>query len=46
MIAAQILVNEELCADVAQEGVFAELESGRPMRMPAEFRKKVENWGK
>lgn len=46
MIAAQILVNEELCADVAQEGVFAELESGRPLRVPADLRKKVEQWGK
>jgi len=46
IIAAQILVHDEVCADVVQEGVFAELESGRPLRVPAEFRKKVETWGK
>ena len=46
IIAARILVHDEVCADVVQEGVFAELESGRPLRVPADFRKKVENWGK
>ncbi|MEX2442773.1 MAG: thioesterase family protein [Alkalispirochaeta sp.] len=45
IIAAQILVNGNVCADVVQEGVFAELESGRPLRIPADLRKKVENWG-
>lgn len=45
IIAAQILVRDEVCADVVQEGVFAELETGRPLRVPAELRKMVETWG-
>lgn len=45
-IGARILVNGEVCADVVQEGVFADLETGRPVRIPAEMRRLFENWGR
>jgi acyl-CoA thioester hydrolase len=34
---AEFHVGERLCADVRQQGVFASLETGRPVRIPAEF---------
>ncbi len=45
IIGAHILVNDEVCADVVQEGVFADLATGRPMRVPGEMRRLFENWG-
>lgn len=44
MLAAHILVGEEICADVLQEGVFADLDSGRPVRIPNELRHRFETW--
>jgi acyl-CoA thioester hydrolase len=44
IMAAHIVVNEEICADVVQEGVFADLETGRPMRIPAELRRIFDEW--
>jgi acyl-CoA thioester hydrolase len=46
ILAAHILVNDEVCADIVQEGVFADLTTGRPMRVPAEMRRKIETWGR
>ena len=34
---AQFLVADRLCADVRQQGVFASLETGRPVRIPGEL---------
>lgn len=34
---AQFHVADRLCADVRQQGVFASLETGRPVRVPAEL---------
>ena len=45
ILASHIMVNNEICADVVQEGVFADLATGRPMRVPAEMRHLVEHWG-
>lgn len=44
ILAGQISVGEEVCADVVQEGVFAEIETGRPLRIPGPFRKLFEEW--
>jgi acyl-CoA thioester hydrolase len=44
LLAAHIVVNDEICADVLQEGVFADLTSGRPMRIPEAFRALYDNW--
>ncbi len=44
LLSAQIVVNEEVCADVLQEGVFADLKTGRPMRIPEAFRNLYEKW--
>jgi acyl-CoA thioester hydrolase len=35
---AEFRVGQQLCASVRQEGVFVSLETGRPTRIPAEFR--------
>jgi len=43
-LGAHILVDGEICADVIQEGVFADVETGRPMRVPQDLRKIVEDW--
>jgi len=44
LLAARIVVNEDVCADVVQEGVFADLTTGRPMRIPDAFRKVYDTW--
>lgn len=44
VLGAQIVVNNEVCADVVQEGVFADLETGRPMRVPTEMRRVFDSW--
>lgn len=45
IIGARIVVNDEVCADVVQEGVFADLESGRPVRIPMDLRRIFDSWG-
>lgn len=42
ILAAHIVVRDEICADVVQEGVFADLSTGRPLRIPQEFRRLFE----
>lgn len=44
ILASHILVHDEVCADVIQEGVFAGLDNGRPMRVPNELRRVFESW--
>jgi acyl-CoA thioester hydrolase len=43
-IGADFLVGDELCANVLQEAVFADLETGRPMRVPQDLRRMVDAW--
>lgn len=44
ILAAQIVVADEICADVVQEGVFADLSTGRPIRIPEGLRGIFDNW--
>lgn len=44
ILVGQISVGNEICADVVQEGVFAELSTGRPLRIPQAFRTLYEQW--
>ncbi len=44
ILASHISVHDEVCADVIQEGVFAGLETGRPVRVPNELRRLFEAW--
>ena len=39
VITAQLLVNNDICADVLHEIAFVEAETGKPIRVPSEFRR-------
>ncbi len=43
-LGAQILVEGQTCADVIQEGVFAEVATGKPIRVPHDVRRVVDDW--
>lgn len=38
VLEAHITSGSDVCADAMQEGVFVQLESGKPLRVPQEFR--------
>lgn len=44
LLASTFTVNGEMSADVQQEATFAELATGRPIRIPDHMRRIVEDW--